>query len=159
MRTATNEQGDVVDGRRRPKPLSPPRTWGVNVMLVDDDPADASLVRNALQRNPNVGAATVYHDPQKALEAIALGQLQPDLIFLDISMPKTNGFAFLDAMAQIAHARDIPVAFLTTSAFVRDVEHARDTMARAYIVKPASLDDLRRRLDAVVKQTMSGKWS
>lgn len=159
MRAAMNEQTEDADGRRRPKPLSTPRAWGVNVMLVDDDPADASLVRNALQRNPNVGAATVYHDPQKALAAITLGQLQPDLIFLDISMPKTNGFAFLDALGQIAHARDIPVAFLTTSGFVRDVEHARETMARAYIVKPESLDDLRRRLDAVIKQTMSGKWS
>jgi DNA-binding response OmpR family regulator len=74
-------------------------------------------------------------------------------------MPKMNGFAFRTALDELAHARRVPVVFLTTSGFARDVEHARDAGACGYIVKPESFDELRRRVDVAIKQAISGKWS
>src|SRR4029077_15565037 len=162
MRVVANEKADAVEATAihpKPKVRAAAQSWGLNVMLVDDDAADASLIIGLLQRHPSVGAANVYHEPDRALADIAAGWRQPDLILLDINMPKTNGFAFIAALAKMEHARTIPVVFLTTSNFARDVEQARLAQACGYIVKPESFDDLRRRLDAAVKQTINGKWS
>lgn len=143
----------------RAKPRAAPSAWAINVMLVDDDPADSSLVIDALKRHPRVGGALSYGDPERALSSLASGKRCPDLILLDISMPKTDGFAFLRAMEEMPSVRNTPVVLLTTSRFKRDVDHARGTIACGYIVKPDNFEELRRRLDAVVKQTISGKWS
>lgn len=162
MRVAPTEPPngvEAIETQPKSKPRPAPHAWGINVMLVDDDPADANLIVGLLQRHPSVGAAVAYHQPDQALADIAAGWRQPDLILLDINMPKTNGFTFIEALAKMAHARNTPVVFLTTSCFARDVEQAREARACAYIVKPESFDELRRRLDAAVKQTISGKWS
>lgn len=128
-------------------------------MLVDDDEADASLVVEILQRNRNVGATEVFHKPGEALNELASGRRRPDLILLDINMPVVDGFKFLDVVDAIADVRRTPVVMLTTSRFARDVQRARDSAACAYIVKPDSFSDLKKRIDAAVAQTISGKWS
>jgi len=149
----------VATPRRVVHPRSALNAWRINVMLVDDDEADASLVIDILNRHRNVGSAEVYHRAGDALTELASGRRRPDLILLDINMPLVDGFQFLDVLSAIPDVRRTPVVMLTTSRFARDVERARGSMACGYIVKPDSFGDLKKRLDATITQAISGKWS
>jgi two-component system sensor histidine kinase ChiS len=151
------EPDDAPRSRRRPRAAL--NAWAINVLLVEDDPADSAIVLDVLNRHPNVAAASAFNAPDTALFHLATGKYRPDLILLDIMMPKVDGFKFLDALQRISSVRDTPVVMLTTSRFMRDVEQARVSAACGYIVKPDSYGELKARLDSAVKQAISGKWS
>ena len=121
--------------------------WSINVLLVDDDPADTSLTLNALQRHPDVAAAHAMDDPVAALKLLEAGSL-----LLDINMPKMSGFGFIERLRLIPALSDTPVTFLTTSGRLRDIEAARDCGSCAYVVKPDTLADLRARLDTEIRR-------
>ncbi|MES1199898.1 MAG: response regulator [Pseudomonadota bacterium] len=129
------------------------------MLLIDDDAADSSLVLGALRHNSQVGSVFSYHEPETALKELSEGRRRPDLILLDINMPKMDGFTFIERLNAIPYASETPVVFLTTSRFVQDVQRARASVACAYIAKPDSFDELKRRIDLVVGQAISGKWS
>jgi CheY-like chemotaxis protein len=143
--------------RRAPRAAS--TLWAINVLVIEDDEADASLVMNVLRRHPGVGTAIAINAPDKALWHLGAGNFRPDLILLDIQMPKMNGFEFLDALDAMPGARTTPVVMITTSRFAHDVERARDSSACAYIVKPETYEEWKRRVDGVVSQTITGRWS
>lgn len=134
-------------------------SWAINVLLVDDDEADSSLVLGVLRRHPNVASAVAIASPEEALAQLATGKLRPNLILLDVQMPRINGFKFVEAMDEILSLRSTPVVMLTTSRFERDVEQARRICVSGYIVKPDSEEDLRKRLNAAIKQAISGDRS
>jgi CheY-like chemotaxis protein len=135
------------------------KRWNINVLLVEDDAADAALIMHALQRHPDVATAYAMDSPMAALRLLASGSLQPDLILLDIRMPVINGFEFVKRLRRNPATFDTPVVFLTTSRLERDVAAARDSSVCLYVVKPESLGDLRARLDVVIKRAKSGAWS
>jgi CheY-like chemotaxis protein len=132
--------------------------WSINVLLVDDDAADAHLILNVLRRHPSVAAALAADSPADVLAQLAAGRVRPDLILLDIQMPQMDGFRFLRSLRRIPAMMIVPVVFLTTSGLARDVAAARDSTAVSYVVKPDSYAELQSRLDAVVRSTVSGTW-
>ncbi len=109
---------------------------GMKVLLVEDDVADTQLIQRALQRHPDVSDVATRNAPARALMELSAGRLRPALIFLDISMPGIDGFQFLEGLRRIPAMSEVPVVFLTSSAFVRDVGRAMRSSARDYIVKP-----------------------
>jgi CheY-like chemotaxis protein len=136
-----------------------PRRWNINVLLVEDDAADTSLILNVLKRHPNVASAHAVDAPDVALRQLAAGQGVPDLILLDLHMPRINGFVFLERLREIPRMAETPVVFLTTSALAKDVLEAKQTTASLYMVKPDTYFELQTRLDGVVKRAISGAWS
>ncbi len=138
---------------------APLALWNINVLLVDDDEADASLILSVLQRHPDVASAHAINRPDIALSRLASGQLKPDLILLDIQMPRIDGFVFLERLRLIPAMADTPVAFLTTSRLASNVEAARDSSVFLYVVKPETFSDLQARLDVVIKRIKSGPRS
>jgi CheY-like chemotaxis protein len=106
-----------------------------------------------------VASAVAIASPEEALAQLATGKLRPNLILLDVQMPRINGFKFVEAMDEILSLRSTPVVMLTTSRFERDVEQARRICVSGYIVKPDSEEDLRKRLNAAIKQAISGDRS
>ena len=157
VREPEEDQELAPRGKRRPRIAF--NAWAINVLVIEDDPADASIVLDVLRRHPNVASANAFQEPDTALFHLATGRYRPDLILLDILMPKVNGFKFLEALESIPLVRDTPVVMLTTSRYMRDVEQARSSPACGYIVKPDSYSELKTRLDGAVKQAISGKWS
>jgi putative two-component system response regulator len=147
--------------RRKPRPDPRPgrRVWNVNVLLVEDDAADTSLILGVLKRHPGVASAEASDEPDLALRQLAAGRLRPDLVLLDIQMPRIDGFGFLSHLRQIPAMAHTPVVFLTTSGLARDVMAARDSTAVSYIIKPSSHGMLQARLDHVIKRAISGIWS
>src|SRR5271154_5240405 len=81
-------RGDLARRSPRFEPRPSQHVWSINVLLVEDDAADASLCLNVLKRHPNVSAAHAADAPDVALQQLAAGHLQPDLILLDIHMPR-----------------------------------------------------------------------
>lgn len=128
----------------------------INVLLVEDDAADTRLIQTALKRHRDVGEVVARNLPGRALLELAAGRLNPNLILLDIVMPRLDGFQFLEVLRRLPGMSDIPVAFLTTSSSSRDIKRAQETSACDYIVKPESFEELETRMDAVIKKAAKG---
>lgn len=133
--------------------------WSINILVVEDDPADTSLILNVLRRHPNVSATHATDAPDTALAQLSAGQLDPDLVLLDIHMPRLDGFGFLEGLRRIPSMVGVPVVFLSTSRLARDVIEARHTSASFYVIKPDTYQELQTRLDGVIKRAISGAWS
>lgn len=145
--------------RPRFDPRPPLHVWAINVLLVEDDAADTSLILNVLRRHPGVSTAHPADAPDLALQQLAAGHLRPDLILLDIHMPRMDGFSFLENLRGIPAMAAVPVVFLTTSCLGKDVVAARHSSASFYLIKPDNYAELQTRLDGVIKRAISGIWS
>jgi two-component system, response regulator len=156
---------DAVD--IKPKPVSTwksdlPRPgsempWLLDAIVVDDDPIDSWLALQALRADMRVRHATASNSPGEILSQIAKGSVRPDLIFLDIRMPKIDGFRFLGFLRDIPATVRTPVVMLTTSRLERDVERVRTVDVRGYIVKSSNSEKLRERISDAITQAL-GKW-
>jgi two-component system LytT family response regulator len=99
------------------------------VVLIDDEPLARSLVKEYLQSHPQLEIVQECGDGFEGVKAIQ--QWQPDLIFLDIQMPKINGFEMLELLDQ-------PPAVIFTTAFEEFAIKAFDSHAIDYLLKPFS---------------------
>lgn len=116
-----------------------------DILLVEDELADAHLVRTALKEckfNCNL------HHAVDGVEALAflrregeryINVPQPDLILLDLNMPRMNGREFLVAAKADERLSSIPVVVLTTSDAERDVEAAYKSGAAGFVTKPVDM--------------------
>ncbi|WP_345107859.1 response regulator [Streptomyces drozdowiczii] len=117
---------------------SPARPF--DVLLVEDDIADAMLIEEALSER---GARNLVQvtDGVAALEHLrAPGTVRPDLIVLDLNMPRMNGHDLLKILKTDEDLQTIPVVVLTTSTAPDDVADAYTSHANAYVAKPVNLD-------------------
>ncbi len=158
--TATTQSQNVVF-RRRPNPVPTPtqRVWTANVLLIDDDVADTCLILDVLRRHPSVSAARATDAPEFALRQLEAGRLKPDVVLLDVQMPRMNGFRFLEGMREISSLDHVPVVFLTTSSAARDVKEAERSSASMYIIKPDTYFELQARLSGVIRRVVNSSWS
>ena len=149
-------ESNIENGRRQRfrRTESP---WLLNVMTVDDDEADSFLIGEVLRNNACVKSVKHYGHPDQAILDLAKGLSKPDLIFLDISMPKVNGFTFLRALSDIPWQKSVPVVLLTTSNYAKDVERAKDHKILSYIVKPSSVQRLHDLIASVINQLVVGE--
>jgi len=99
------------------------------VIIIDDEPLARSIVAEYLQAHPQLQLVQECNDGFEGLKAIM--QLQPDLIFLDIQMPKITGFEMLELVEQ-------PPAVIFTTAFDEYAIKAFETHAVDYLLKPFS---------------------
>jgi two-component system, chemotaxis family, response regulator Rcp1 len=117
----------------------------VDVLLVEDNPGDVRLTREALKEVKFVNALHVVED---GVEAIAYlrrqgqyaGQPRPDLVLLDLNLPRMDGRQVLSVVKQDPELRRIPVVVLTTSQAEADIARAYDLHANCYITKPVGID-------------------
>lgn len=115
------------------------------ILLVEDEPADANLVRSALKENR---VLCNMHHVLDGVEALAFlrreGEYQnaplPDLILLDLNMPRMNGREFLAAVKADEELKVVPVVVLTTSDVERDVVMSYKLGAAGYITKPVDME-------------------
>jgi DNA-binding response OmpR family regulator len=132
--------------------------WSINVLLVEDDEADTEIILNVLKRHPSVSSIHASNEPTVLLKHLAEGQWRPDLILLDVQMPRVNGFMFLEALREIPAMARTPVVFLSGSRLAVDAQRASESTAASYIVKPDTYAELQARLDTVVRRAISGLW-
>ena len=117
----------------------------IEILLVEDNPGDADLVREALEESKILNTLHVVEDGVKALaflrqEGAYPDVPRPDLILLDLNLPKKSGHEVLAELKQDPQLSRIPVVILTSSDAERDVMKAYNLHANAYITKPVDLD-------------------
>jgi CheY-like chemotaxis protein len=121
----------------------------VEILLVEDDPEDVKLAREGLADSPVPVSLQVVPNGVEALSYLrqekgyAKAHL-PDLILLDLKMPKKGGHEVLAEIKADKKLRRIPVIVLTTSEEPRDIMKAYDLQASCFISKPSDLDEFDR---------------
>jgi len=119
-----------------------------SILIVEDDPAHADLSRRFLER----AGYSVRHagDGPLALGMLAQDPL-PDLVLLDVMLPKIDGFEVLRRIRADARTKDLPVVMLTSFSRDQDAERGRELGANDYIVKPLMELDFLKRIKRLVK--------
>lgn len=117
----------------------------IDILLVEDDPGDVELTKEGLQTAKMLVNLHVVEDGEKALrflkkEAPYSEAVRPDLILLDLNMPRKNGQETLQEIKADSSLRSIPVIVLTTSEAESDIARCYDLGANCYITKPISFE-------------------
>ncbi|RKN15404.1 response regulator [Micromonospora musae] len=118
----------------------------VRILVVDDDPGDVLMIEEALRESDVEKVIDVVGDGEEAMEFLR-GEgrhpdaLRPDVILLDLNMPRMDGRQVLGAVKQDEDLRTIPIVVLTTSNADTDVIGSYTLQANAYVTKPIDLDD------------------
>ena len=118
----------------------------IEILLVDDNPADVFLTREAFSE---ARLANTLHTAKDGVEALEFLQKHgsfadvptPDVILLDLNMPRMNGLELLAILKDDPALRQIPVIVLTTSRTEQDVWRSYDLHANAYIPKPVTAEE------------------
>ncbi len=117
----------------------------LQVLVVEDDDADAFLIRSALRRNPRVSQMVLAHDGIEALELLDSGLVVPDIAIMDLHMPRKNGFSLLVEL-RCRPCADFPAIVLSSSSASTDNARSRLRGADRFLTKPDSIDELHRLL-------------
>ena len=117
----------------------------VEILLVEDDPADAGLTWETLQDCKLLSHVSVVDNGVEAMaflrgEGKYVDAARPDLILLDLNLPKKDGREVLAEIKSDAQLRRIPVVVLTMSSAEQDILATYDLHANCYITKPVDLD-------------------
>lgn len=118
----------------------------IEILLVEDSPSDTVLTREALREAKILNSLHTVPDGVEALSflqrtGVYAGSPRPDLILLDLNMPRMDGRELLALIKHDDDLRRIPTIVLTTSAAESDVLRSYDLHANCYITKPIQFDD------------------
>jgi len=116
-----------------------------DILLVEDNPGDARLAQEALKEGRMTSRLKVVVDGVEAMaylrrEGIYADSPRPDLVLLDLNLPRKDGRQVLAEMKEDPELRRIPVVVLTTSQAGQDILRSYDLHANCYITKPVDLD-------------------
>lgn len=126
----------------------------LRILLVEDNPDDVKITQRTLKKGNLKDELFVVKDGQEALDFLHQrgqhqGAARPDLIFLDLNLPKIPGLEVLEQIKKNEQLRRIPVIVLTVSRREEDRIRAYDSGASSYIQKPASSSEFIRAINTV----------
>jgi CheY-like chemotaxis protein len=121
----------------------------ISVLLVEDDPGDVLLVKEAFEDHKVGNALSVVSDGVEALQYVRgegsyANVARPDLILLDLNLPRKSGIEVLEEIKTDPALSTIPVVVLTTSEAEEDILAAYRLHANAYIAKPVDFEQFSR---------------
>ena len=127
----------------------------LTLLLAEDSEDDVFFFRHAMEKAGMKHCIQLVQDGEEAVEYLeGTGKFKnrkefplPDFLFLDINMPKKNGWEVLEWMAGKPGLKNIPVVVVTTSEHHRDLKKAQEFSLRAYLVKPARPEQLKKLLE------------
>jgi CheY-like chemotaxis protein len=125
----------------------------ISVLLVEDDPGDVMLVREAFAADKVGNTLSVVSDGVEAMRFVRgegdyAGVERPDLVLLDLNLPRKSGAEVLAEIKSDPQLSTIPVVVLTTSQAEEDVLRSYEMHANAYVTKPVDFD----RFGEIVRQ-------
>jgi CheY-like chemotaxis protein len=118
----------------------------LNILLVEDNPMDVLMTKEALQNWTIEYCLHVVENGEDALDFVYgrgnyIGVEQPDMVLLDLNLPKLSGKEILSQMQQDPVLSDIPVVVVTTADAASDFQICRDLGAKLFITKPIDFDE------------------
>lgn len=114
-------------------------TVPIKVLLIEDNPADVDLVRDSLESRKIHLDLHVATDGEAGMSALQEAGLRPDLILLDLNLPRMSGREVLQELKTDSRLRAIPVVVLTSSEAESDIAQTYELGASCYIAKPVDL--------------------
>lgn len=117
----------------------------IEILLVEDDPGDELITREAFEHNKLKNNLHVAHDGEEGLDFLYrrgpyADAPRPDLVLLDLNLPKYDGRQLLEKVKSDPDLARIPVVVLTTSSAEEDILRSYQLHANAYVTKPVDLD-------------------
>jgi len=117
----------------------------VEILLVEDNDGDVGLIEEVLEEAKIRNILHVAKDGDEAMlflhgEGKFSGSLRPDIILLDLNLPKKDGREVLKEVKEDSNLKSIPVVILTTSGAEKDIIRAYELHANAYVTKPLDFD-------------------
>ncbi len=128
------------------KVLNPSIARPIEILLVEDSPSDVAMTTAALREGRIANIIHVVDDGEKAMaflrrEGEYSGVSRPDLILLDLNLPRKDGREVLAEVKSDPELLAIPIVVLTTSAAEADILRAYDLHANSYVTKPVGFDN------------------
>lgn len=118
----------------------------IEILLVEDNPADIRLTKEAIRESKIANNLNIVKDGVEAIDFLKnngkySNATRPDLILLDLNLPKINGFEVLNKIKQDRDLKRIPVVILTISDNHEDILRAYDLYANCYVNKPMDITE------------------
>ncbi len=128
----------------------------INILLIEDNEGDILLTKEALLEGDILKELHVVKDGWEALLYLEkkekyTSSITPDLILLDINLPKLNGFEVLKKIKSNSNINHIPVIILSTSSSSNDINQCYKNQANCYISKPVDADDFSKLISLIEK--------
>jgi two-component system, chemotaxis family, response regulator Rcp1 len=117
-----------------------PRFRSFRILVVEDNPGDVDLIQEVLGQSEEKHEITVAFDGVEALRCLREGP-RPDLILLDLNLPKKSGREVLGEIKSTEALQKIPVVVLTSSEAESDITDAYRLHANCYVTKPVDLEE------------------
>jgi two-component system response regulator len=119
------------------------------ILLIEDNPADVEITIEAFRRSQRGNRVSVCRDGEEALDFIfqrgrfgrAGAAPRPDLILLDLNLPRKSGLEIIAQVRADPHRKSIPIIILTTSDRDEDIARCYHLGANSYLTKPVQFDD------------------
>ena len=129
------------------------------ILLIDDDADDRALFSEALHEVAPEIVCVTESDPRNGMkELFAPGNELPDVIFLDINMPRLSGWDCLEKIKSDDSTREIPVIMFSTSSHQKDIEKACRYGAACLLTKPSDFAELTESLQTIVNNVHNSSF-
>lgn len=127
---------------------------GIHILLVEDNEGDILLTKEALLDGKIVNEISIANDGEEAIEFLEKILINhdsklPDLILLDVNLPKKNGHEVLKHIKHHDNLKQIPVIMLTTSSSEKDIQSSYKNYVNCYITKPIEVQDFIRAVSEI----------
>ena len=126
----------------------------IEILLIEDSPADILLTREAFEESRILNTLHVAEDGVQAMDflhrrGVYASVPRPDLILLDLNLPRKNGREVLAEIKADSELKKIPIVVLTTSSAEEDILKAYDLNANCYVVKPVGFDSFMQAMQSI----------
>lgn len=125
-------------------------TKKLRILLVEDDTIEVMKLKRAIVKLAMDHDLVEAKNGEEALEILKNDSVLPDILFLDLNMPKINGVEFLKMLKEDKKLRFLPIIMLTTSSNRKDILTCYDLGIAGYIIKPLKYDDYVLKIEAAL---------
>ena len=127
------------------------------ILLAEDDPGDQELTRRTLEEGSVKTDLRIVNDGEEAIDyllrrgryADPIDSPRPDLVLLDMNMPKLNGKQVLETTRQFNDLKSIPIVMLTTTCQKEEITNCYNLGCNSFVTKPATLDGYRNAFETI----------
>ena len=127
----------------------------LQILLIEDDPDDVELFLDALKDNNVLHTIQVVMQGDEVIPHLEQSSVRPEVILLDLNLPKIHGKEILKILKSGDAFRDIPVVILTTSSARTDVEYCMNAGAEKFITKPTNTEGFDQLVTVITEIAMS----